>query len=152
MVSSKLKSSIPILVAEDSENDRHLIDTALCKSELKNPVHFVKDGKELLDYLNHRHPYGDRQVSPSPGLILLDLKMPDMGGREVLKALRSDPAFRHIPVVILTMSCSQSDVRDSYILGVNSFIIKPISLTQLVNTFNRLGRYWFQVVSLPPCR
>ncbi|MGF1536476.1 MAG: response regulator [Elainellaceae cyanobacterium] len=139
-------------MAEDDEADRRLIDTAISRSELTNPVHFVNGGRELLDYLNHKPPYADRQQSPDPGLILLDLKMPDMDGRDVLKALRGSPEFRHIPVVILTISCSQSDVQDSYMLGVNSFIVKPFSLAGLINTLNRLGRYWFKVVSLPPQR
>ncbi|MGF1513046.1 MAG: response regulator [Elainellaceae cyanobacterium] len=152
MVSLSSKSSIPILVAEDDERDRHLIDAALAKSELKNPVHFVKDGNELLHYLCQDHPYDDRQKFPKPGLILLDLNMPDMDGREILKVLRGNPTFRHIPIIMFTVSCSRSDVQDSYMLGVNSFIIKPIGLAQLVNTLNRIGRYWFKVVSLPPRR
>lgn len=139
---------VPILVADDDEDDRLITRQAFEEGKLMNPIHFVKDGQELMDYLNLENGY-DAENAPCPGLILLDLNMPKMDGRECLKAIKENPKFKHIPVVVLTTSKSELDVAKMYNLGVNSFIIKPVTFREMVNIVLALNNYWFQIVQLP---
>lgn len=140
---------LPILMADDDEDDRFLAQEAFNESRLANPLVFVEDGEELLDYLLHRGRYSDPDRSPRPGLILLDLNMPRKDGREALQEIKSNPDLRRIPVVILTTSRAEEDVLHSYNSGVNSFIVKPVTFEQLVRVVKCLGRYWFEIVALP---
>ncbi|PZD75391.1 Response regulator rcp1 [Acaryochloris thomasi RCC1774] len=149
MSSSPQSQSVPILMAEDDEDDRLLTQEAFVESSLINPLHFVEDGEELLDYLHQRGRYTDATQSPRPGLILLDLNMPKKDGREALIEIKADKSLRHIPVVVMTTSKAEEDVVRSYSLGVSSFIIKPITFEQLVEVIQGLGRYWFEIVTLP---
>jgi CheY-like chemotaxis protein len=142
-------SSISILIADDDEEDRELAKRALHAARLANDLHFVCDGEESMDYLNHRGAYGNGVAAPRPGLILLDLKMPKKDGFSVLRDLRADPALRAIPVVVLTTSTAEADILRSYDLGVNSFISKPVTFVGLVEAMATLGKYWFQIVALP---
>ena len=142
-------SVITILLAEDDPDDRILTRDALSESRLVNELRFVEDGEELLDYLHRRGKYGSPDAAPEPGLILLDLNMPRKDGREALREIKSDPSLRHIPVVVLTTSKAEEDVYRSYDLGVNSFVIKPVSFDGLVAVMRSLGRYWFEIVELP---
>jgi len=114
-----------------------------------NRVYRVKDGEQLMDFLRHRGAYGDQRSSPQPSLILLDLNMPRKDGREALREIKSDPALRHYPVVVLTTSHAEEDVVRSYELGVNSFITKPVTFQGLLEAVRVLGRYWFEIVELP---
>ena len=141
---------ITILMADDDPDDRMLTRDALAESRLANDLHFVEDGEELLDYLHQRGKFSDPQSSPRPGLILLDLNMPRKDGREALRDIKSDPSFRHIPVVVLTTSKAEEDIYRTYDLGVNSFITKPVTFDGLVDVMRALGRYWFEIVELPP--
>lgn len=143
---------ITIVVADDDADDRLMIRDALEENRLANDVHFAKDGVELMEYLRRTGPYGDREKSPRPGLILLDLNMPKMDGREALKEIKSDPKLRDIPVVVLTTSKAEEDIYRTYNLGVNSFITKPVTFASLVTIMRELGRYWFEIVELPPSR
>ena len=118
---------ITILYADDDEDDRMLVHDALREARLINDLRFVEDGEQLLDYLHHRGRYTDATAAPRPGLILLDLNMPRMDGREALAAIKSDPMLRRIPVVVLTTSKAEEDVLRTYDLGVNSFITKPVT-------------------------
>lgn len=146
---SKLKSQVPILVADDDLDDCQMIKEALQESRLVNEIQFVHDGEELMDYLNHRGKYTDKLKYPSPGLILLDLNMPKKDGREALKEIKTNPVFRQIPTVVLTTSKAEEDIYRTYNLGVNSFITKPVAFSSLVTIMTELGRYWFEIVELP---
>lgn len=145
------KIPITILIADDDEDDRTLTRQALEDAHIANELRFVEDGEELLDYLYQRGPYaGETGLAPRPGLILLDLNMPKMDGRESLKIIKGDPSLHDIPVVVLTTSSLSADIARSYQLGVNSFITKPVTFTGLVAAMNVLGRYWLEIVELPP--
>jgi CheY-like chemotaxis protein len=140
---------ITILVADDDPDDRLLAQQALEKSRVANDLRFVEDGEELVDYLHRRGKYADPHTSPRPGLILLDLNMPRMDGREVLREIKSDPKLKDIPVVVLTTSKAEEDVARTYSLGVNSYITKPVKFSALVKVMKTLGEYWFEIVELP---
>ncbi|MBI5115635.1 response regulator [Candidatus Poribacteria bacterium] len=143
------KDSITILMADDDPDDCLMAKEALEENRLANDVHFVSDGEELMDYLHHRGKYSDPSGSPLPGLILLDLNMPRKDGREALKEIKNDPALRKIPVVVLTTSKAEEDICRTYDLGVNSFIVKPVSFEGLVEVMRTLRKYWFEIVKLP---
>jgi len=141
---------ILVLVADDDPEDRMLIEDAFEESRLVNPLAFVEDGEDLLDYLYRRNGYSDPSTSRQPGLILLDLNMPRKDGREALKEIKADPDLRKIPIVVMTTSKAEEDILRTYDLGVNSFITKPVTFEGLVDVVKMLGRYWFQIVELPP--
>ena len=143
---------ITILLADDDPDDRMVAQEALEENRLANDLHMVQDGEELLDYLYRRGRYADPASSPRPGLILLDLNMPRMDGREALRVLKGDPDLKQIPVVVLTTSKAEEDIYRTYNLGVNSFISKPVSFEGLVEVTRALGRYWFEIVELPQAR
>jgi CheY-like chemotaxis protein len=142
--------SVVLLIADDDEEDRMLIKEALDESRINNDIHFVENGEELMDYLNHNGNYADKKKFPLPGLILLDLNMPKKDGREVLKEIKADPRLKYIPVVILTTSKAEEDILKTYDLGVSSFITKPVTFNSLVETMKTLSKYWFRIVELPP--
>ena len=144
------RQPVPILMAEDDEDDRLLAQDAFNESCLTNPLFFVKDGEELLDYLYHRGRYTATEKFPMPGLILLDLNMPRKDGREALQEIKNDPNLKQIPIVILTTSQEEEDIIRSYSLGVSSFITKPVTFEQLVEVIQCIGHYWFEIVVLPP--
>ena len=141
--------AITILIADDDEEDRLLTQEALAESRLANDLRFVEDGEELLDYLYHRGRFAGEGESPRPGLILLDLNMPRMDGREALREIKSDPALRSIPVVVLTTSKAEEDIYRTYELGANSFIVKPVTFAGLAEVMRDFSRYWFEIVELP---
>jgi CheY-like chemotaxis protein len=141
---------ITIVVADDDEEDRMLTSLALKRSRLINEVYFCNDGVDLLDYLNRSGRWSQPGDAPRPGVILLDLNMPRMDGREALSKIKADPELRTIPTVVLTSSKAEEDIVSSYDLGVNSFITKPVTFTQLVDVLGIWSEYWFQIVELPP--
>lgn len=140
---------IVILLADDDPDDREMTRKALQKNRLANDFYTVADGVELMDFLYHRGRYAPPALSPAPGLILLDLNMPKMDGREALAEIKADSTLRRIPVVVITTSQAEEDVVRAYDLGSNSFISKPITLLGLVSAMSVLGQYWFQIVTLP---
>ncbi len=145
------KIPITILICDDDEDDRMLTRQALEAAHIANELRFVVDGVDLLDYLYQRGAYvGELGLAPRPGLILLDLNMPKMDGREALKIMKGDLTLHDIPVVVLSTSALDEDVARSYQLGVNSYITKPVTFTGLVAAMNVLGRYWLEIVELPP--
>ncbi|HEX8945610.1 MAG TPA: response regulator [Gemmatimonadaceae bacterium] len=151
MMQDKHKIPITILICDDDEDDRMLTQQALEDAHISNDLRFVEDGEQLLDYLHQRGEYaGETGAAPRPGLILLDLNMPKMDGREALQVIKGDPTLVDIPIVILTTSGLDADVIRSYQLGVNSFITKPVTFSGLVEAMNVLGRYWLEIVELPP--
>jgi len=142
---------ITILVCDDDEDDCVLTQQALEDAHITNRVRFVGDGEQLLDYLYQRGEFaGETGKAPRPGLILLDLNMPKMDGREALKVIKGDATLHDIPVVVLTTSRLDADIARSYQLGVNSFITKPVTFSGLVEAMHALGRYWLEIVELPP--
>ncbi len=143
-------SQLVILMAEDDPDDRLLAEEALTEARLANPLICVEDGEALMDYLNQRGAYRDRNRYPLPGLLLLDLNMPRKDGREALREIKADPRLRTIPVVVLTTSQAEEDILRTYDLGVNSYITKPVTFDGLVQVMKQMGRYWFEIVSLPP--
>ncbi|MDO8413677.1 MAG: response regulator [Gallionellaceae bacterium] len=151
-MSTDSKQPISILVADDDADDRMMIKDAFHESRLANPLHFVEDGEELMDYLHHRGKFSDPALSPMPGLILLDLNMPRKDGREALKEIRADENLRRIPVVVLTTSKAEEDIYRTYDMGVNSYITKPVTFISLVDLMKILATYWFEIVRLPQSR
>ena len=141
---------IRIVVADDDPDDQLLITEALRESRLANGIDLVDDGVELMDYLKGREPYAERAGSPLPGLILLDLNMPRKDGREALAEIKGDPELRRIPITVLTTSEAEEDILRTYDLGVNSFIVKPVTFEKLAATLQAVTDYWFQIVRLPP--
>jgi len=149
---SKYATPITILYADDDAEDRMLVKDAWSESRVANEMVFVEDGEQLMDYLQRRGQYAQLAGSPLPGLILLDLNMPRKDGREALKEIKSDPRLRSIPIVILTTSKAEEDIFRAYDLGVNSFIVKPVTFQSLVDLTLALNRYWFEIVELPSRR
>lgn len=140
---------IVILMADDDEDDILLTHKALQKGRLLNTLYSVQDGEELLDYLLQRGKYSDPAIAPRPGLILLDLNMPKKDGREALKEIKSHADLQDIPIVVFTTSKAEEDIYRSYKLGVNSFITKPVTFESMIEVMQALGKYWFEVVTLP---
>ena len=139
-------SSIKIVIADDDEDDRLLIEDAFQESRLVNPRVYAKDGVELMDYLEMGCRAGGAAL---PGLILLDLNMPRLDGRAVLARLKAHPRLRRIPVVVLTTSKAEEDIFRTYELGVNSFITKPVTFDDLADIVRTLTHYWIEIVQLP---
>jgi CheY-like chemotaxis protein len=151
MMQTKNTIPITILICDDDEDDRLLTQRALDDAHISNNVQFVEDGEQLLDYLYQRGAYsGETGKAPRPGLILLDLNMPKMDGREALKVIKGDKTLQNIPIVVLSTSGLDEDIVRSYQLGVNSFITKPVTFAGFVEAMNVLGRYWLEIVELPP--
>jgi two-component system response regulator len=140
---------VTILMADDDDDDRLLTKEALVESRVLNDFHCVGDGIELLQYLRHEGQYKDAQAHPVPNLILLDLNMPRLDGREALTQIKADPVLRSIPVIILTTSKAEEDMLRAYELGAASFITKPVTFEKLVELMKSLGRYWIEFVELP---
>ena len=136
-------------MADDDEDDRLLTQDALAESRVLNELHFVEDGVELLEYLERKGKFEDKATSPRPGLILLDLNMPRMDGREALEAIKANPNLKGIPVVILTTSKQEEDMVKGYNLGAASYITKPVTFDGLVDLMKTLGKYWVEFVELP---
>lgn len=143
------RQPITILMADDDPDDRLMTQEAFVECRVANPLRFVNDGDELMDYLRREGDFADAARFPMPGLILLDLNMPRRDGREALREIKADPALRGIPVVILTTSKAEEDVLRSYQDGVNSFITKPVTFSALIEVVQALGKYWLEVVDLP---
>lgn len=138
---------ITILMADDDPDDRLLLKEAFEENRLMNNLETVEDGEELLDFLHRRGRYVNSEITP--GLVLLDLNMPRKSGLEALKEIKADEKLRRLPVVILTTSKAEEDIIRSYELGVNSFIVKPVTFDSLVEMVKDLDKYWFQIVELP---
>lgn len=137
-----------ILLAEDDPRDVELTLMALTESNLANEVDVVRDGQEALDYLFRRGAFENR-TGNNPALILLDLKMPKVDGLEVLRAVRDDETVRMTPVVILTSSREERDIVESYKLGVNAYVVKPVDFNQFLEAIKQIGAFW-AVVNQPP--
>lgn len=138
----------PILIVEDDPEDRMLAEDALDEASPKFPVRFLEDGEELIQYLQH-HQSEDTEEFLTPGIIIMDLNMPRLDGREALAKIKSHPAFKSIPVIILTTSNNLKDIRTCYELGANSYITKPSNYQELVSIMETIKVYWFRMNKLP---
>jgi CheY-like chemotaxis protein len=138
-----------ILLAEDNPNDAELTLAAFAELNLANQVVIVSDGEEALDYLYCRGAYSQREPIP-PVVLLLDLKMPKVDGLEVLRRIKSDPALKSIPVVMLTSSREERDVVESYASGTNAYVVKPVDFQQFLGALKQLGKFWAVVNEAPP--
>ncbi len=143
------KKTLVILMADDDADDRLLAQDAMHESRVLNELYFVEDGVQLLRYLRGDGEFAERATYPMPGLILLDLNMPKMDGREALAEIKADPGLRRIPVVILTTSKAEEDMVKGYDLGAASYITKPVTFDALVELMRTLGKYWVEFVELP---
>jgi two-component system response regulator len=140
---------VEILIVEDTPEDLDLALRALRKANLTNHIHVARDGEEALQFIFCEGPHAGRKIENGPKVILLDLKLPKVDGLEVLKRIKSDPRTKSIPVVVLTSSKEQNDVVESYHLGVNSYIVKPVNFEQFSEAVQKLGMYWL-LVNHPP--
>ncbi len=149
MSDDKKHEPICILMADDDPADVLLTRKAFQANRLRNPFRSVSSGDELLCYLRREGDYANVDLYPWPGLILLDLNMPGKDGRATLKEIKEDDLLRTIPVVVLTTSKAERDLLETYNLGANSFVTKPVTFSELVGVIRSLTEYWMEIVSLP---
>jgi len=140
---------VEILLVEDNPDDLDMALHALRKMNLANHIQVARDGVEALDFIFCRGPHAGRKIENGPKVVLLDLKLPRVDGLEVLRSIKGDPRTRAIPVVILTSSKEQNDIVESYQLGVNSYIVKPVNFAQFAETVQKLGLYWLLLNQSP---
>jgi CheY-like chemotaxis protein len=145
-MSTRIGSPVEILLVEDNEGDARLAKEALRESKMRNTLYHVSDGVEAMEFL---HQEGQYAQVPRPDLILLDLNLPRMDGREVLAIIKNDANLKRIPVVILTTSSSEADVFKSYNLHANCYITKPIDLNQFIKVVKSIKDFWLTIVKLP---
>lgn len=138
-------NEVEILLVEDNPNDAEMALRALKKNNLANNVLVVGDGEEALDFLYARGKFESRKINHRPKIILLDLKLPKVDGKEVLRVIKNDPEKKIIPVIVLTSSKEERDIVESYQLGVNSYIIKPVDFDKFVQSVKEIGLYWLLV-------
>jgi len=142
-------TAIELLLVEDNPNDLELALRALRKANLANRIHVARDGAEALEFVFCEGPYVTRSIGDAPKVILLDLKLPKVDGLEVLRRIKADPRTKLIPVVVLTSSKEQRDVVESYQLGVNSYIVKPVNFERFSEAVRDLGVYWLMLNQAP---
>jgi two-component system response regulator len=140
-----LTDIIDILIVEDNPQDVELMLRALKKNNLANPIHHVEDGAEALDFIFCRNKYSERHFEKTPKVILLDLKLPKVGGLEVLGQIKKDPRTKHIPVVVVTSSREDPDIKTAYELGANSYVVKPVDFDVFMEAMKNLGYYWLLI-------
>jgi CheY-like chemotaxis protein len=143
------KNIVEILLVEDNPQDLELALRALQKGKVTNQIHVARDGAEALDFIFCEGAYTTRRMADGPKVILLDLKLPKIDGLEVLKRVKTDPRTKMIPVVVLTSSNEQRDVVESYQLGVNSYLVKPVNFERFADAVRELGFYWL-LLNHPP--
>ncbi len=144
-----MATPLKILLVEDNPDDYEAMMRSLKKVNFLNPVRWCRSGQEALDYLYRRADFASETDLAQPDLILLDLNMPGLDGRHVLKVIKGDGALRSIPVVILTTSLDETDIRKCYLMGANTYVQKPVHLDGLTEAIGRLKDYWFGVAILP---
>lgn len=142
-------NAVELLLVEDNPQDLELALRALRKAKVANNIHVARDGAEALDFIFCEGPHSARKITDTPRVILLDLKLPKIDGLEVLRKVKGDPRTKIIPVVVLTSSKEQTDIIESYGLGVNSYIVKPVNFERFAEAVSNLGFYWF-LLNEPP--
>lgn len=140
---------VEILLIEDNDQDAEMTLRALKRENLANSVHRVEDGQQALHFLFATGPYSDRNVANGPRVVLLDLKLPKVDGLEVLRRVKSDERTQMIPVVVMTSSKEDRDMVESYKLGVNSYISKPVEFEKFLEAVKQFGLYWLLVNRIP---
>lgn len=138
-------SAIEILIVEDNPRDAELTLRALKKNNLANNILVAKDGADALDFFFCRGKYKKRSFTNPPKVVLLDLKLPKVNGLEILKIVKGDKRTSHIPIVVVTSSKQEPDMKEAYALGVNSYVVKPVDFDQFINAMSSLGLYWLLV-------
>jgi two-component system, response regulator len=145
----KQEKSCDILLVEDNPNDLELTMLALEKHQLLHSIKTVRNGKEALDFIFCREAYETKEIHDMPKLILLDLKLPKVNGHEVIEQIKKDKITRNIPIVILTTSREEKDIKECYKMGVNSYIVKPIDYEEFGKTIIEVGNYWLNINEIP---
>ena len=143
------ENAVEILIVEDTPEDLELALRALRKANLTNRIQIARDGAEAMEFIFAEGKYSGRKIEDGPKVVLLDLKLPKIDGMEVLRRIKSDPRTKTIPVVVLTSSKEQKDVVESYQLGVNSYIVKPVNFERFAAAVQDLGMYWL-LLNQPP--
>ena len=141
---------LTVLLVEDNPRDVRLTQRAFVQASLPHDLRVVRDGDEALAYLQREGAYKDPQASPRPDVILLDLNLPRMSGHDVLRRLKQDQRFRQMPVIVLTTSGRADDVRLAYEAGANAYLLKPVEFARFTEVMGHLGKFWLEMVELPP--
>jgi two-component system, response regulator len=142
-------NAVEILLVEDNPQDAELMIRALRKQKLANRIHVAEDGEVALDFLFCKGKFSDRDFSQSPKVIFLDLKLPKVSGLEVLQELKSNPRTQTLPVVVVTSSRENPDIKKAYELGVNSYVVKPVNFDDFLKAMSQIGLYWLLVNEAP---
>lgn len=140
---------VDVLLVEDDLEDIEITRRAFKKGRIANPLYVVRDGEEAMEFLQHTGRYADAAKAPRPGLILLDLNLPRLDGREVLKLIKGDDNLRRIPVVVLTISSEEADVLACYDRGANTYIVKPVEFDNFLDAVITIGQYWLCIAEIP---
>jgi CheY-like chemotaxis protein len=142
--------AMKILLIEDNLQNVEITRRALAKGKINNELYVARDGQEALDFLYRQGKFSSPAVAPRPAIILLDLNLPKVGGMEILKQIKNDPSLKSIPVIVLTVSTREEDIIQSYNLGVNTYIQKPVEFDAFVRVVKVIHEYWITIASLPP--
>lgn len=149
MSTEQLRQMVPLLLVEDDPEDVEIAQRAFNRARIANPLYVVWDGEEAMEFIRRKGRYAGAGQAPRPGLILLDLNLPRLGGREVLKLIKSDPDLRRIPVVILTASTEEADVFGCYDEGANTYVTKPVEFGRFLEAVVTIGQYWLCIAEIP---
>lgn len=149
MIAEESGRMVPVLLVEDDLEDIEITRRAFKKGKIANRLYVVRDGEEAMEFLQHTGRYTDEATAPRPGLILLDLNLPRLDGREVLKLIKDHLGLRRIPVVVLTTSSEEADVLGCYDKGANTYITKPVEFDKFLEAVITIGRYWLCIAEIP---
>lgn len=149
MTDAERKQLVPVLLVEDDPDDVEITKRAFAKGKIANPLYVVRDGEEAMEFLKHTGRYQQADRAPRPGLILLDLNLPRLDGRQVLRLVKEDTELRRIPVVVLTTSDEEADVLECYDSGANSYMTKPVEFTKFIEAVVTIGKYWLYFAEIP---
>ncbi|RAI43543.1 response regulator [Rhodoplanes roseus] len=138
-----------VLVAEDHNHDKFILQEVFSRAGIRADLRFVSDGEQMLDYLYGRGPFGVPGAAPVPTLVLLDLNMPRLDGRKVIRILRADESLRHLPVIALSTSESPKHITEAYAIGINAYLVKPANIPDYVAKVSSLWQFWMSTASLP---
>lgn len=138
-----------VLVAEDHDYDKVILTEVFARAAISADLRFVSDGEQVLDYIHRRGRFTEPASAPAPAIILLDLNMPRLDGRKVIRLLRQDEAFRHLPVIALSTSESEKHINEAYSIGFNAYLVKPANVHDYVEAIRALWRFWMEIASLP---
>lgn len=150
IMDKKSTNLVVVLLVEDNPADQQLTIRAFKKGRVNINLQIANDGVEAMEYLRGKGKYADRQTYPIPDLVLLDINMPRMDGKQVLKEIKTDNYLKIIPVIMLTTSDQEKDIIDSYNLGVNAYISKPVRISEFMDVVHKLEEFWFTLNKVPP--